>query len=130
MLLILPFLPNADGGLDPVRFPVDAAHCVDPQRHLFHDDVVGGYLIYAHAEIRVFVDDRAELYGEDLFRDVLEVRSGGSRMSEVLTAYDVEQVLLAADAPGVSDLVSGPWNQRYQDENWVLFDSKAGASCG
>jgi hypothetical protein len=58
--------------LDPDFVPVDlngqveeyAAH-VPPGTHVFNDANLGGYLIYFAPSIKIFMDDRCELYGDD-----------------------------------------------------------------
>ena len=42
---------------------------------VWHDDRTGGYLIYAN-RLPVFVDDRAELYGAEFFREFVDTRRG------------------------------------------------------
>jgi hypothetical protein len=65
----------APSGPSPEVFPVVAAGEVSGSR-VFHDDVTGGYLIYAAwPGTRVLVDDRAELY-RDGYVEYREVRLG------------------------------------------------------
>ena len=59
-VLILPFLIRDDGSLDPERFPLTAVSSLSDV-NTFHDDVTGGYLIWAEGPERlVYLDDRAE----------------------------------------------------------------------
>ena len=45
--------------------------------HYPHDDAVGRYLIYRSGPERlVYIDDRAELYGEERFAEFLAARDG------------------------------------------------------
>ena len=65
------------GELDYEVFPSPQIQGAMDGRNVFHDDVAGGFLIYAEWPARlVFIDDRAELYGEEAIREMLEVRSG------------------------------------------------------
>ncbi len=48
---------------DVKRFPSDAAIAAAGPGRFFHDDAVGGYLIYRDGPNRlVYVDDRVELF--------------------------------------------------------------------
>ena len=120
LLLVVPLIAPIEGGLSD-RFPVEAAEALDAER-VFHDDVVGGYLIYRFdGERRVFVDDRAELFTGDFFRDVLGTRSGTPVWSEVFDRWGVEQALLRADDGLVQVLGDEGWVETHIDEDFVVL---------
>ena len=99
---------------------------------MFHDDGVGGYLIYAEWPARqVFVDDRAELYGET-FGEFVRARGGDPVWSEVFERYDLHQALVKIGDPLGQVLEAAGWTTSYRDEGFVLyenepFDEEAGA---
>lgn len=92
-IVVLPFVLDVDGGLDTARFPVDLVARAEGST-LFHDDVVGGYIIYsAWPRIQPLVDDRAELYGEDLV-EFVQARSGAPSWKEYFDEYEFDLALV------------------------------------
>ena len=92
-IFLLPFVLDVEGGLDMNRFPVDLVEQAENST-LFHDDVVGGYIIYsAWPQIRPLVDDRAELYGEDLV-EFVQARSAAPSWHEYFDEYGFDMALV------------------------------------
>jgi hypothetical protein len=119
-IVLLPFLLLGQGGLDSTRFPVDARHEL-AEVPTFHDDVVGGYLIWAEGpERQVFIDDRAELYGDRL-GEMVEVRSGETPWEPVFERDGIEQVLLRVDEPLIADLEENGWSRVYEDDDFAVL---------
>ena len=113
---------RAETGPDPERFPVEAAAALS-DAPVFHGDAVGGYLIYAEwPERLVYTDDRAELYGEDQFRQFVDAREGQAVWREVFEEYGIAQALLPADSTGLQEvLVANGWSERFRDESFVVL---------
>lgn len=104
-------------------FPPAAAIDALDAGPLFNGSAVGGYLIYADwPEHDVFIDDRAELYGEDGLRRFLEVKSAIG-VAEVFAELGIEQAIATADWPIVEYLELLGWSYRYEDENFVVMAS-------
>lgn len=122
-VLIVPFLVAGEGGLLQERFPVEALTELEDVP-TFHDDVVGGYLIWAGGpERKVYIDDRAELYGERL-GELMLVRRGELEWEPVFVRDDIEQALLSSDEPLVADIEQAEaWEITYADENFTLLQS-------
>jgi len=121
IILGLPFLITPSwAGISATRFPIEVAAALGPGP-VFHDDVVGGYLIYAYPEIPVFVDDRAELYGADHFRDLVSVRNGRPGWDEVFARHGIEQALIRTDDGLVSVLELSGWERAAQGEAYLLL---------
>ena len=83
----------------------------------------GGYTIYKlYPEYRVFVDGRADLYGDDLlqqFQTAVQVRTG---WREVLDRWSVRAVLLPPYCALVQALVLDPnWHLEYGDSQALLL---------
>ena len=114
---------RAETSPDPEKFPVAAATAL-ADGPVFHDVVTGGYLIYAAGPTRpVFIDDRAELYGEDLLRRVIDAEAGEARWQDVFDGYGIEQALLVADEGGLHPaLVAAGWSETYRDAHFVVLD--------
>lgn len=121
-LLAFPFVIPVSGKSFEERFPVEAAAHLTEER-LFHDDVVGGYLIYSLGPDReVFVDDRAELYGASFLRDVVQTRNGTPRWLHVFDEWGIDQALMRSGDGLAEALAAGGWSESYRDEEFVVFD--------
>jgi hypothetical protein len=108
-------------GIDRTRFPLGAVPALG-RGPLFHDDRVGGYLIYAAwPERRVFVDDRAELYGGDFYRRFIDARQGRQEWQGLFERYRIKQALVREDEALVEVLAQHGWRETYRDEGYVLL---------
>lgn len=78
----------------------------------------GGYLIYALKPFRpVFIDGRADMYGEDIFTEYRKVTGLDKEMEAILAKYNVNWVIYPQDTPLVRYLLAGGhWNEVYHDE--------------
>ena len=99
---------------------VDVLKAHNPKRVL-NDLPFGGYLIWR--QIPVFVDGRAELYGEAFemaYYRALKLKDV-SQFLDILKTWDIDAVLLAPSTPavGLLDHIGG-WRRAYADENAVL----------
>ena len=121
LIVALPFLVTPEWpGLSEERFPTMVAGSLS-NIPTFHDDVVGGYLIYAYPEIPVFVDDRAELYGAQHFRDLLTARRGAEGWVDVFDAYGIEQALLSVDDGLTTVLELEGWHRVAESDQYVVM---------
>lgn len=120
VVLVIPAPLAEDAVIDDERFPVAAAeHLVDVPT--FHDDRVGGYLIWAEWPDRlVYLDDRAELY-LDRIGEFVRVRSGQEDWRGVFDRDEIEQALLLRSEKLVGELSAAGWESVYQDENYVVL---------
>lgn len=119
-IVALPLFLIGDAGLSEQRFPIVASDELEDVR-TFHDDVVGGYLIWAQwPETLVYVDDRAELYGDRL-GELVAVRRGELDWEPIFERDGVQQALLAAEEPLAADLVAAGWTVDYEDDNFVVL---------
>lgn len=78
----------------------------------------GGYLIYAlEPKQKVFIDGRADMYGEDIFGDYQKIVSLDKEAEELLDRYDVDWVLFPIDSVLIRYLkVTGKWQEIYSDD--------------
>jgi hypothetical protein len=120
IVLLTPWFIISDGAIDEERFPVAAAtHLVDVPT--FHDDSAGGYLIWSQGPERlVFIDDRAELYGDRMF-EYVEVRDLERPWEPVFERDGIEQALLKADEGLIGELEAAGWTRSYEDEEFVVL---------
>jgi hypothetical protein len=99
---------------------VDAMRAYQPKRVL-NDLPFGGYLIWR--QIPVFVDGRAELYGEAFdvaFYRAMQLKDVNELLG-MLRKWDIDAVLLTPHTPavGLLDRIEG-WRRVYADQNAVL----------
>jgi len=120
LVVVTPLFVAADGTLDEERFPVAASAFLDEGR-TFHDDSTGGYLIWAQGPERlVFIDDRAELYGERM-AEYVAIRDLEADWKPVFERDGIEQVLLEADEDLLKELEADGWSSVYEDEFFVVL---------
>jgi hypothetical protein len=102
------------------KFPAELADRLEADA-VFHGVGVGGYLIYANGPDRpVYVDDRAELYGEPGFKEFTNaVRGVGYR--EVFERWGITEALAEKDWPLVVDLVEDGWLEVATEHDFVLL---------
>ena len=103
----------------PVR-AVDALLASGARGRVLNDYNFGGYLIFRG--IPVFIDSRADMYGEDFVMNTLETiwmeRPG---FEELLEKYHIQSTLLSADAPAAKLLDRLPgWHRLYADDIAVV----------
>jgi hypothetical protein len=87
----------------------------------------GGYLIWRR--IPVFVDGRADVYGDDFLSYYRQAFSGGTEWSEPLDDFDVTWVLLErGNVLGSLLTASGRWKQVYRDDLATVHERDDGAT--
>ena len=119
-LLIMPFLVAKEAILSQELFPVAAAEMLADGR-TFHDDRVGGYLIWAEGPDRkVYIDDRAELYGNRL-GEFYQVRTGQIDWQPIFERDQIEQALLANEESLISELRDSGWQTVYSDASFTVL---------
>lgn len=90
--------------------------------NLFNKYRWGGYLIWK--EVKVFVDGRADVYGQGLIGDYLQIQRG-ENWKELLQKYEIETVIWPAKEILPTILrESGEWKIIYEDEIGVIFGKK------
>ena len=119
-LIVLPlFVLAGFKGIDDTRFPIEAAGYLDAEA-VWHDDRTGGYLIYAD-RLPVFVDDRAELFGAEFFREFVNTRRGTPTWQSTFDRYNIQQALVAADTGLAAALAEEGWRVDFSDDEWTVF---------
>ena len=123
-LAVLPLMaPFAnESRLDPVRFPVSLASSLEDVA-TFHDDVVGGYLIFTGGPpSRVTFDDRADLYPAQYLGSLVEVRNATPRWRSFFDDYGIRQVLARRSDPLVAELeLTDEWMEVVSDEEFTVW---------
>jgi hypothetical protein len=120
LVLTLPFLFKGDAGLATDRFPVATAGAL-ADAPAFHNDVVGGYLIWDRGpDLQVFIDDRAELYRERM-QEYVDIRGGTEPWEPVFERYAIGQALLRDTEPMVGWLEEAGWVTTAEEDGFVLL---------
>lgn len=106
------------------RFPVAAvdylqAHGMAQQRG-YNSYNWGGYLIWRG--LPVFVDGRADVYGDDFLFYYRKTFDPQSDWQKPLDDYQVQYILLERDSPPTTVLIaSGQWQEIYHDDLAAIF---------
>lgn len=67
---------------------------------MFNTYHYGGYLIHRlYPQQRVFIDGRADMYGDAFIKDALAIYQGGSEWKRLLDRHDIEYVMCESEAP-------------------------------
>ncbi|HUG07784.1 MAG TPA: hypothetical protein VMP13_02610 [Acidimicrobiia bacterium] len=120
LIALLPMFLVEGTGLDDATLPVAAAGSLEAVR-TFHDDFVGGYLIWLDGpQRRVYIDDRAELY-QNRLREFLEVRAARTDWQPVFERNAIEQVLLRNGDALLRLLEAEGWRTVYRDEVYSIM---------
>ena len=85
-----------------VLLPVGAVNFVDANNingRMYNSYDIGGYLIYRlYPEQKVFIDGRADLYGDDFVADYLQIENGGPRWEPLFNAARVDFAIVDRQA--------------------------------
>lgn len=105
-------------------YPADAVAWLKahrPEGRLFNSYNWGGYLLWTLPEYPVFLDGRADLYGDEILSRWWQVVNGEPAGWAVLEQWDVRLILLEPDWPVVRELPARGWRELYRDETAVIF---------
>ena len=84
----------------------------------------GGYLIYQlYPEYRVYIDGRADVYGDAFFAETIKIYDGAGNWASSFDRYGIKTVLISPDAPLASLLRNdyGKWKVVYEDSDAIIF---------
>jgi hypothetical protein len=94
-----------------------------PPKNIFNTYGWGGYMIWRlYPEYRVYVDGRADLYGDAFLFDFISTSRAEPGWEARLDASSVKTVIIQAGEPlGLALGASDHWQQVYSDELSVIF---------
>jgi len=94
-----------------------------PAQPIYNEYTWGGYLIWRlYPEYRVFIDGRADVYGDRLVEDWLDIHDGKPRWRDSLDKYGIRTVLVKPDVALASLLrQDSSWQKIFEDERAVIF---------
>jgi hypothetical protein len=108
------------------RFPADAVTFLErsrPAGQIFNAYSFGGYLVWRlYPEYRVYVDGRADLYGDSFLARFNELYQGQADPQPEFLRRDIRTVLVEPGAPiaGLLSITRG-WRKVYQDPVAVIY---------
>jgi hypothetical protein len=104
--------------------PVDAVEYIKiekPDGRMFNSYNFGGYLIWALPEYQVFIDGRADLHGDEIIFEWLNIVQGGIGWQDSLEKWNVGFVLVEPGIPLLEKLKGDNWELVYADEVAVIY---------
>jgi hypothetical protein len=114
----------------PVReaqeFPAAAVDFIlarRPPQPIFNEYNWGGYLIWRlYPDYRVYIDGRADVYGDRLVEEFVHVHEGKTGWREALDDHGIRTVLVKPDVPLASLLrLDSGWQKVFEDKQAVIF---------
>ncbi|MGB8507409.1 MAG: hypothetical protein WCD76_03310, partial [Pyrinomonadaceae bacterium] len=108
------------------NFPVAAAVFIRENKlpsPIYNEYGWGGYLIWnLYPDYRVYIDGRADVYGDAFMEEFLATHDGGQKWREPLERNGVRTVIVAPNVPLASLLrQDGGWSKAFEDKQAVIF---------
>jgi hypothetical protein len=108
------------------RFPASAVEFIraeNPPGAIFNWYDWGGYLIWKlYPERRVYIDGRADVYGDAFIEEFLRASKGEGDWREPLSRFDVRTVIVKPDSPLASLLLKEEgWSKAFEDGQAVVL---------
>jgi hypothetical protein len=97
-----------------------------PAARIFNHYDWGGYLIWKlHPNVPVFIDGRADLYGQPLLDQFAETYQFKGAWQQNLKHWNVNTVIVTADSALATGLKSSPgWTTAYQDAQAIVLTAR------
>ncbi|MFN0316716.1 MAG: hypothetical protein ACKVQA_16965 [Burkholderiales bacterium] len=134
LVLLLPYpkLVERSNAKIEGRLPVKAAEFVRKQGiggRMFNGYAEGGYLIHAlYPNPQVFIDGRADLYGDQFLREFLEIYWGGPYWETLFAKYRIDFAVLPNEAPIRQLLLArGGFDTAYHDDHHSVLVRRGAA---
>ena len=108
------------------RFPASAVEFIraeNPPGPIFNWYDWGGYLIWKlYPERLVYIDGRADVYGDAFIKEFLQASKGEGDWREPLSRYNVRTVIIKPDSP-LSHLLQREegWSKAFEDKQAVVL---------
>ncbi|HYG98783.1 MAG TPA: hypothetical protein VD837_06595 [Terriglobales bacterium] len=116
---------NSQKAFETSELPTSAVTFIKQQHPpgpIFHSYEWGGYLIWQlYPEYRVFIDGRADLYGDAFLEEFVRTYKAENDWRNVLRKFDVNTVVLPPEAPLAVLLQEEPsWRTVFSDNQAVI----------
>jgi len=111
---------------ESIRNPVAAVEFLKSQHlpgPIYNRYGWGGYLIYQlYPEYRVYIDGRADVYGDAFFTEAMQMYDGVGNWKEPLDRYGVQTVIIDTNVALSTALRNdNDWSKVYEDDQAVIF---------
>ena len=106
------------------RFPIEAVEFLkkNPQDgRIFNSYNFGGYLIWALEEYPVYVDGRADLFGDEIILPYFDIYSGSEDWQGEFDRWNIQTVLVEPRADIVQNLKLAAWEVIYEDDVAIIM---------
>lgn len=95
---------------------------VQPQREMFNSYNWGGYLTWDLTEYPVFIDGRADLYGDEIIGQWWQIVNATDEGFTLLDQWEINFILLEPTWPIVGALKNKSWVVQYEDDISVILE--------
>ena len=114
--------PAAEAKVFPVA-AVEFMRAQKPPQPIFNDYGWGGYIIWKlHPDYQVYIDGRADVYGDAFMEEFLSTQSGQTGWRAPLDKYGIRTVLIKPDLALASLLrQDSEWQNVFEDKQSVMF---------
>ena len=94
-----------------------------PGQKLFNEYTWGGYLLFSlSSPPKLFIDGRADMYGEEVFSDYLKIKGIHSELDETLKNYEIDWILFPTDSQLIRFLKNTQkWTEIYSDDQATIL---------
>jgi hypothetical protein len=101
---------------------VDYLEQDQPPGNMFNEYALGGYLLYALTPPpKVFIDGRADMYGEQILTDYNSIKSSCAKRLELLDQYAIDWVVFETSSDLLMDLKkSGLWQTTFENNGYEV----------
>lgn len=106
------------------KLPVRAVEWIKenkPSGPMFNSYNWGGYLTWALREYPVFIDGRADLYGNEMIAQWTEINRGTEQGLKLLDTYKVNLIFIEPSSPLIRQLSEQDWKKEYSDSLIVIL---------
>jgi hypothetical protein len=99
---------------------IESSNVTQPLYNEYH---WGGYLIWKlYPRYRVFIDGRADVYGDQLIEEFFRVHDGANDWRTLLDRYGIQSVVVSPDTAIASLLREDKsWKNVFEDQQTVIF---------
>jgi len=122
MVRYLPVSANQEDFTE--RFPVAAVEFLKEASldgRIFNSYNYGGYLIWALEEYPVYIDGRADLYGDEVILPYYEILTGSEDWQAEFDRWDIKIALVEPQVDLVDNLEMAGWERVFEDEISVVL---------
>ena len=95
-----------------------------PQGPMFNSYNWGGFLTWELREYPVFIDGRADLYGNGIISEWNEINSGTDKGLIILDTRKIRLIFLESDSPLLNRLPQNVWEKAYSDSLITIYQRK------